>query len=139
MTIDRFTGKYSFLSNFFPTTIEYDGVKYRTLEHAYQAAKHPATSNVREKIHQARGPAGAKLISRNYRKRDSSFNKMGVMEQLLRQKFNKPGMREALVETHPHEIIEGNNWGDIYWGVCDGVGQNRLGQLLMSIRAELLE
>jgi predicted NAD-dependent protein-ADP-ribosyltransferase YbiA (DUF1768 family) len=32
------------------------------------------------------------------------------------------------------ELIEGNWWGDTYWGVCNGVGENHLGKLLMKIR-----
>lgn len=32
---------------------------------------------------------------------------------------------------------EGNTWGDKFWGVCDGEGENHLGKLLMEVRAEL--
>ena len=35
------------------------------------------------------------------------------------------------------ELIEGNTWNDTYWGVCNGVGKNTLGQLLMKIREEI--
>lgn len=35
------------------------------------------------------------------------------------------------------ELIEGNYWHDTYWGVCEGVGENHLGKLLMEIRNEL--
>lgn len=31
-------------------------------------------------------------------------------------------------------IIEVNNWGDTYWGVCNGIGDNHLGKILMKIR-----
>ena len=34
-----FRGKHYFLSNFYTAEVEYEGVIYRTLEHAYQAAK----------------------------------------------------------------------------------------------------
>ena len=37
--ITRFHGEYRFLSNFYPVKVEYDGVQYPTVEHAYQAAK----------------------------------------------------------------------------------------------------
>lgn len=39
--------------------------------------------------------------------------------------------------TDDAELVEGNTWGDRYWGVVDGVGENRLGKLLMERRAEL--
>lgn len=36
--------------------------------------------------------------------------------------------------TGDAELIEGNNWGDTFWGVCNGRGENMLGKLLMEIR-----
>ena len=36
--ITRFHEEYRFLSNFYPVKVEYDGVQYPTVEHAYQAA-----------------------------------------------------------------------------------------------------
>ena len=60
------------------------------------------------------------------------------MRSLLAQKFRlgQPlGLR--LIATGDAELVEGNTWGDRYWGVVDGVGENRLGELLMDRRAEL--
>jgi len=34
-------------------------------------------------------------------------------------------------------IVEDNYWGDIYWGVCRGVGQNKLGKMLEKIKEEI--
>jgi len=34
------------------------------------------------------------------------------------------------------DLVEGNDWGDTYWGQCKGRGQNHLGKLIMRIRAE---
>src|SRR5690606_37875392 len=64
--------------------------------------------------------------------------KVEVMERLLRQKF-APGTELArkLVATGDAQLIEYNTWGDTFWGVCDGTGQNWLGRLLMKIREEL--
>jgi hypothetical protein len=36
-------------------------------------------------------------------------------------------------------LVEGNTWNDRYWGVCRGVGQNKLGHLLMKLREEYKE
>lgn len=35
------------------------------------------------------------------------------------------------------DIVEGNQWHDTFWGVCNGVGQNNLGQILMNVRGIL--
>ena len=45
-------------------------------------------------------------------------------------------MASRLINTGDAILIEGNTWGDTYWGVCDGVGENRLGKLLMEVREE---
>ena len=37
----------------------------------------------------------------------------------------------------PHELVEGNTWGDRYWGVYNGQGKNWLGRLLMQVRGEI--
>ena len=34
-----FDGEFAFLSNFSPSLLEYEGLTYPTLEHAFQAAK----------------------------------------------------------------------------------------------------
>lgn len=46
MQICKFDGKYSFLSNFYPCNVIYDGMRYPSVEHAYQAAK---TNNVSDR------------------------------------------------------------------------------------------
>jgi hypothetical protein len=56
------------------------------------------------------------------------------MRDLLYQKFEEPTIKAKLVATNPSELIEGNNWGDDFWGDCSGNGQNMLGQLLEEVR-----
>ncbi len=62
------------------------------------------------------------------------------MRDLLRQKFARPDLRQALLDTGAAELIEGNNWGDRQWGrvLVKGkwIGQNQLGKLLMQVRDE---
>ncbi len=46
-------------------------------------------------------------------------------------------LREKLLATGDRKLVEGNTWGDTFWGVCRGNGKNHLGKILMKIRAEL--
>ena len=46
-------------------------------------------------------------------------------------------LKKRLLETGDEELIEGNTWNDTYWGVCKGVGLNKLGEILMRVREEL--
>lgn len=138
MTINRFDGDYRFLSNFFDAPTAYDGVLYPTSEHAYQAAKfHP----VHREIFLHGTPGQAKRKGQLPGKRgDWETVKCGIMLDILRDKFRR-NLRCAtmLVATGDAELIEGNTWGDTYWGVCRGVGKNMLGRLLMTVRQELKE
>lgn len=59
------------------------------------------------------------------------------MLDLQRQKYTVPYLREKLLATGDAELVEGNTWGDRFWGVCNGVGQNWLGRLLMQVRDEI--
>lgn len=132
--IDAFEGEHHFLSNFYPCEILYGGITYPSTEHAFQAAKTPDMDD-RRKIADCAHPNGAKKLGQKVKLRpDWDTVKDQVMLQLLLIKFADPILMTKLRETLPHELIEGNHWGDFYWGVCGGRGLNKLGKLLMRIR-----
>ena len=138
-TIDHFNGQYAFLSNFAPTNVLYDNLEYFTVEHAYQAAK-TLDLTERKKIQGAETPAVAKKMGRNVILRnDWESVKLDIMLDLLRQKFLNDDLKYALLSTNNAELIEGNWWGDVFWGVCRGRGQNHLGRLLMLVRNEICQ
>ena len=140
MKIDKFSNEHAFLSNFYDSRVFYDGVPYRTVEHAYQAAK---TFNPveRSKIRIAKTAGEAKKLGRGTTLRKDWENvKVRVMLDLLREKFSDPDLRQCLLATENAELVEGNSWGDKFWGVDTktGSGKNMLGKLLMQVRLELL-
>ena len=62
------------------------------------------------------------------------------MYNICKIKFTQnPNLGKLLIETQNEEIIEGNDWDDTFWGVCNGEGQNNLGKILMQIRKELIK
>jgi len=129
--------EYSFLSNFYPCLIEFDGDIYPSLEHAYQAAK-TNDPNERKKIREEKQVRRAKQIGRHVTIReDWEQIKVEVMRDLLKKKFENPQLRKLLLDTYPHDLVEGNNWGDTFWGVCRGHGKNMLGVLLIQLRSKL--
>lgn len=136
--IDRFTGEYEFLSNFYPSMVMLHDEVYDTVEHAFQAAKSNDPS-IRAAIARCTTPGKAKRMGRTVRLRPEWEEKwrLPVMEHLLRQKFHNNPLRAWLKATRPHELVEGNTWNDRFWGVCAGEGENHLGRLLMKIRDEL--
>lgn len=134
-TIDRFKGKYYFLSNFYGAPVMYGGIEYRNNEAAFQAQKDPDKAVEFASLQ----PNEAKRRGRrvNLRK-DWEGVKDDIMYDIVFDKFTRnPELREALLATEDAELIEGNDWGDTYWGVCEGKGKNRLGRILMRVRDEL--
>src|SRR5262245_38369108 len=85
--IDRFQDEYRFLSNFWPATVEFEGLTYPTVEHAYQSAK-TLDMNERRRIAACATPADAKREGRKLKLRDDWVKvKFDVMETCVRYKF----------------------------------------------------
>lgn len=140
--ISSFTGKHSFLSNFYPCKIQFEDILYPSSEHAYVAAKTNDLS-LRKEIAEVPTAGKVKRIGRKLELReDWDTIKLITMHKILENKFD-PSRTDIplhvwLLETAPHELVEGNTWGDTYWGQCPvGNGQNNLGKLLMSIRDDV--
>ena len=136
--IDCFDGEYAFLSNFYDSPIEKDGIVYPTNEHFFQAMK-TLDNEERKRIAAAETPGKAKRMGRSVKLRpDWEQSKIQIMKEGLTLKFLcHKDLAEKLVATGDVWLIEGNWWGDTYWGVCNGVGHNMLGNLLMEIRRDL--
>ena len=153
MKIDKFEGRYSFLSNFYPCKIVHQGITYPSTEHYYVAQKvnddqiingkfYPK-ADVREMISNISTPGQVKRFGRTLKLRSDWDNiKLGVMEWCLREKFKEENLKEMLLQTGDQELIESNYWHDVVWGVCTcqkcgNKGENNLGKLLMKIRGEI--
>nr|MBN1229138.1 DUF1768 domain-containing protein [Anaerolineae bacterium] len=136
--IDRFIHEYDFLSNFHAAEVMLDGLLYPSVEHAYQAAK-TLIPEEREPIREAAESSQAKRLGRQSTLReDWDEIKIAIMEDLVRQKFTRhQDLAERLLATGDAYLIEGNDWGDCFWGQVDGKGKNQLGRILMMVRDEL--
>ena len=133
-----FEGRLAFCSNFYPFEIEVDGLKFKTSEHAFAAGK-TDDPNWIQKIQLAPTPASAKRIGKKCPIREG-WGKLRIdrMRKVLAAKFSQGNeMSKLLLATGDEELVEGNNWGDVYWGQVNGKGENWLGKLLMERREEL--
>jgi ribA/ribD-fused uncharacterized protein len=135
--ISEFSGEHRFLSNFYPAKVVLDGLEFPTLENAYQAAKNFDID--RRKMFTTLTPGKAKKEGQKTLKRpDWEGVKTLIMKILVKDKFTRnPELQKQLLATENAELIEGNTWGDTFWGVCNGKGQNHLGKILMEVREEL--
>jgi ribA/ribD-fused uncharacterized protein len=147
-SIEGFKGEWSFLSNFYPCEIQYDGLTYKSVEHFYVAmkfnneqminGKHYTIGDFREMISLTPSPGlvkkiGQKIIIRS----DWDIRKLRFMNWAIREKFKDINLSELLIGTEDVELVESNNWNDTFWGVCNGKGKNHLGKILMKVRDEL--
>jgi len=153
-----FRQEYFFCSNLYPCNISYENLIFPSAEHLYQYLKVADTEKGnwwKEKILTAKYPKIAKKLGGNKNlplkydfenNKEQSFNdfRIEIMKITLKHKFfhsdqsNK--LQKLLLETGNIEIIEKNNWKDIFFGVYSktNMGKNILGELLMEIRTSLL-
>lgn len=143
MTIDAFRGKWTKLGNYSSIVVFYDGHAYQSVEHAYQAQK-STDLGIQKLIRDSATPAVAKKLARSVELRpDWEVIKIGLMLDLLREKFSQEPERSILLATEEEGLVEGNWWHDNFWGKCTcathrgAFGKNNLGILLMQVRNEL--
>lgn len=146
MNISIFKGNFRWLSNFHLCEIEFEGLKYPSTEHAYQAAKFSSKED-RERVRNAEKPAIAKkmgakaIVTQEWH----AGRKQEVMYEICKYKFSKHAdLRQKLLDTKGITLVEGNGWHDNEWGscfceACGSKGKNLLGKILMKIREELAE
>lgn len=136
-----FQKTFRWLSNMWPVEFEAKGIKFVSVENAYQAAKYVGQQETLEKV--AKMPAFeskayAKDKTNPWTTPDFHENKLKFMKFFLKKKFENPCLRQKLINTGRVHIEETNTWGDTFWGCCpQNVGNNYLGKLLMELRDEL--
>lgn len=143
-----------------PETGESDGIWYASSEQAYMAAK-TLNIEIRRLISQMTAAEAKKYCrSEEFKQRyqrpdfwdiDNGYQRYmhGVSDELcvhfmrdiVWQKFADPQLRKILLDTGDAHIMEGNTWGDDFWGKVVNrsghlVGKNKLGGLLMDLRNE---
>ena len=133
---------YGCFSNFSAHDFELDGLWWPTSEHYFQAQKFAGTPHV-EEVRRAQSPKQAAMRGRSRQRplrADWEQVKDDVMRRGVLRKFETHAdLRATLLGTGDEEIVE-NAPGDYYWGCgSDGSGKNRLGQILMEVRATLRE
>lgn len=135
--ITKFRGEYRWLSNFWPAPFITQTGEYPSVEHYYQAWK-STDFEVHKTICKLKTASEAKKFGKRMAVRpDFHAIKNEIMYYGVKEKFaQNPELEAKLLDTGNRELVEGNAWGDFYWGACGGEGQNMLGKILMLVRAE---
>jgi ribA/ribD-fused uncharacterized protein len=146
--IEGFSGRYNFLSNFYPVKIVHQGITYPTVEHYYVALKikndqqlngrYISLIDCRELISKISTPAKAKQFGNSLKlRKDWDQVKIDVMLWGIREKFKDKDLQVLLLLTGDQILVVTNWWGDKFWGVSGGEGENNLGKILMKVRDEI--
>jgi GTP cyclohydrolase II len=127
-------------SNFSQHSIFIDEINWQTVEHYYQAQKF-IDMELKERIRLSKTPVLAKITAmgmKDLRRKNWAELKESVMLKALRRKFAQhPELAKRLLSTSSQRLVESTS-NDAFWGESlDGIGQNRLGELLMLVRTEL--
>lgn len=110
---------------------------FKSVEHAYVAAK-TLDFDLQQTIADIKTPVDVKKFGRKLMLRDDWEDvKFSIMNDLLIQKFAQEPFKSQLLNTGDAYLEETNHWGDVIWGVCNGVGQNNLGHMLIHIRDDI--
>lgn len=134
--ITAFRDEYWFLSNMFPQDVTVAGMKFKCAEAAFQALKCANLSDI-QYLMRCGGPTAKRYGRTVPLVPNWETQRVDAMREVLASKFSEDGLALKLLATDTAELIEGNTWGDTFWGVCNGVGENMLGKLLMERRALL--
>lgn len=140
--IIKFRGSNYFLSNFYEAPVKYLGMTYRNNEAAFQSAKVVNTKHANQRVVFTHlSPDEAKRKGRHVQLRpDWEKVKDQVMYEIVKAKFAaNADLKQKLLATGDAELVEGNTWHDTYWGydIKQKRGHNKLGKILMQVRAEL--
>jgi len=133
----------TFLSNFWPVEITYQGLVYPSVENFYQAMK--TRDKTKRQIFTKITAADAKKRGQSLIFQENWENlKIVVMTYGIRAKFVAgSNLAEQLLLTGNAELVEYNYWHDNFWGDCTCAkcskteGQNNLGKIIMQVRNEL--
>ena len=158
---------YPQFSNYFVHDITIDGVVYKSSEHAFQCKKFlykgasKTSRDYAEVIRNIKTPNMSRILASQKKmggyawtkplnvlideyksaKIDPNWdeNRVDVMYNILRHKFQDPKLREILLSTGDKEIVEHTSRDKFWADGGDGSGKNMLGKLLVKVREELKE
>ena len=135
--INSFRGEYYWLSNFYPVDIFYKGRLYPSVEHAFMSSKSDSEEWKIFCSDSSNPPGKVKVAGRTVKLVDNWNNiRIQVMRECILLKFSQEPFKSKLLSTGNINIVEGNDWGDTYWGfdIRKGKGKNYLGRIIMETR-----
>lgn len=140
----QFRDDFWFLSNLYNAPVTYQNITYPNAEATFQAQKQVLVdATLSLKNFQAMNGVDAKRQGKRIKMSPEQIRqwdrmKDKVMYEVVKAKFSQNQyLKGRLLQTNDMPLVEENWWHDTYWGVCNGIGENHLGKILMRVRDEL--
>ena len=146
--VGSFSGDLEFLSNMYKIPVYFNESKYDNFqpdfkvypssENLYQALK---CRYVRDReLFQNVDPYKSKRIGRTIEIRsDWDAVRLEAMQVAIDLKFKNIELAERLITLPDDKIVEFNNWGDRFFGICNGEGLDHLGKILRAKKQQIIK
>lgn len=158
--IGSFSGDLEFLSNMYKIPIYFNESKYDNFQPDFKV--YPSSENLYQalkckyikdrELFQNVNPHQSKKIGRTIQIRpDWEFKnheypfeiisdvRLEAMKLVIDLKFKNIELAEKLIALSDDKLIEFNNWGDRFFGICDGEGLDHLGKILRSKKQQIIK
>ena len=134
-----FRKELSFLSNMYlcgiKARVKEKDYTFPSAENLYQSLKCPGNEDLFATV----SPSEAKKLGKTLLMReDWNSVKLDIMEYVIALKFSQNEELKNQLMQCDFQIVERNLWNDTYWGVCNGVGENHLGNILEKFKCKYL-
>lgn len=141
-TVFFFSHAFDPLNNWSAHQVLLWGKLFPTVEHGFHYRKfNDREPEIAARILSATSPYAAFQLANQHkpkRRLDWDAIKEGIMAELARAKVTQhDDVRKVLVATGNKTIVENSPWDDFWGNGPDGIGQNKMGIILMRIRDAL--
>lgn len=146
--VGSFSGDLEFLSNMYKIPIYFNESKYDNFQPDFKV--YPSSENLYQalkckyikdrELFQNVDPHKSKRIGRSIEIRSDWDNvRLEAMKLVIDLKFKNIELAEKLIDLPDDKIIEFNNWGDRFFGICNGEGLDHLGKILRAKKQQIIK
>lgn len=146
--IGSFSGDLEFLSNMYKIPIYFNESKYDNFQPDFKV--YPSSENLYQalkckyikdrELFQNVDPHKSKRIGKTIEIRYDWDNvRLEAMQLAIDLKFKNIELAEKLINLPDDKIIEFNNWGDRFFGICNGEGLDHLGKILRAKKQQIIK
>lgn len=146
--IGSFSGDLEFLSNMYKIPIYFNESKYDNFQPDFKV--YPSSENLYQalkckyikdrELFQNVDPHKSKRIGKTIEIRYGWDNvRLEAMQLAIDLKFKNIELAEKLINLPDDKIIEFNNWGDRFFGICNGEGLDHLGKILRAKKQQIIK